>query len=81
MEEYNPLHPEDGGNKVLRNVGILQQHYTASEPRRLRLLLIWWRFTAVEVINVMKGIDFPQPSKYASGLVISSGLKQKSVAL
>jgi len=28
---------EDGGSKVLRNVGMLPQHYTASEPRRPRL--------------------------------------------
>jgi hypothetical protein len=27
-------YPEDGGSKVLRNVGILPQHYTASESRR-----------------------------------------------
>jgi hypothetical protein len=26
--------PEDGGSVVLRNVGILRNHYTASEPRR-----------------------------------------------
>jgi hypothetical protein len=29
--------PEDGGNNVLRNVGILPQHYTVSQPRRPRL--------------------------------------------
>jgi hypothetical protein len=29
--------PEDGGSMDLRNVGILPQHYTASQPRRLRL--------------------------------------------
>jgi len=36
---HNPasLHPENGGNKVLRNVGILPQHCTASHPRRPRL--------------------------------------------
>jgi hypothetical protein len=28
------IHPEDGGNKVLRNVGILPQRHTASQPRR-----------------------------------------------
>jgi len=28
--------PEDGGSMVLRNVGILTQHYTASSPRRPR---------------------------------------------
>jgi hypothetical protein len=26
------FYPEDGGSKVLRNVGILRQHYTASQP-------------------------------------------------
>jgi len=29
--------PEDGGSMVLRNDGILPQHYTASQPRRPRL--------------------------------------------
>jgi hypothetical protein len=31
------FHHEDGGSMDLRNVGILPQHYTASEPRRPRL--------------------------------------------
>jgi hypothetical protein len=31
------LHSEDGGSKILRNVGILPHHYTASQPRRARL--------------------------------------------
>jgi len=26
--------PEDGGSTVLLNVGILSQHYVASQPRR-----------------------------------------------
>jgi hypothetical protein len=30
-------HPEDGGSKVVRNVGILPHHYTASQARRRRL--------------------------------------------
>jgi hypothetical protein len=30
------LHPEDGGSKFIRNVGILLKFYTASELRRLR---------------------------------------------
>jgi len=30
------FHPEDGGTKVLRNVGFLPQHYTASQPRSPR---------------------------------------------
>jgi len=36
MLGYNfiSLHPEDGGSLDLRNVGILPQHYTASQPRR-----------------------------------------------
>jgi hypothetical protein len=29
-------HPEDRGSLVVRNVGILQQHYTSSHPRRPR---------------------------------------------
>jgi hypothetical protein len=31
---YNP---EDGGSMDLRNIGILPQHYTMSQPRRPRL--------------------------------------------
>jgi hypothetical protein len=31
----NP-HTEDGGNMTVRNVGILLQHYMASQPRRPR---------------------------------------------
>jgi hypothetical protein len=30
------LHPEEGGSMDLRNVGILPQYYTASQPRRWR---------------------------------------------
>jgi len=30
------LHPEDGGIKVLRNIGNLAQHYTASQHTRQR---------------------------------------------
>jgi hypothetical protein len=32
-----PWCPEDGGSTVLRNVGILPQHYTAPQPRRPRI--------------------------------------------
>jgi len=28
-QDYTASQPEDGGNKVLRNVGILPRHYTA----------------------------------------------------
>jgi len=31
------LHPEDGVSKALRNICILSQHCTASQPRRPRL--------------------------------------------
>jgi len=31
------LHPEDGCSMDLWNVGILPQHYTASQPRRPRV--------------------------------------------
>jgi len=31
------LQPECGGSKVLRNIGVLPHHYTASEPRKSRL--------------------------------------------
>jgi len=30
------IHPEDGGSKVLRNVGIMPHPYTGSQPRKLR---------------------------------------------
>jgi len=30
------VHPKDGGSKVLRNVGVLPQHYAASQSRRPR---------------------------------------------
>jgi hypothetical protein len=30
------LYPECGGSMVLRNAGILPQHYNASQPRRTR---------------------------------------------
>jgi len=33
------LHPEDGGLKVLRNVGVLPQHYAMSQPKDLDLNL------------------------------------------
>jgi hypothetical protein len=32
------LHGEHGGNKDLRNFGILPQHHTATQPRRPRLV-------------------------------------------
>jgi hypothetical protein len=32
------LHPEDGGSKVLRNVGVLRQRCTASQPRRPQIV-------------------------------------------
>jgi len=32
---HHPLQPEDEGNKFLRNVGVLWQRCTASQPRRL----------------------------------------------
>jgi hypothetical protein len=34
-----PLHPEDGGSNVLRNVGILPQHYASSQPRKPRVII------------------------------------------
>jgi len=27
--------PEDGGSKIIRNVDIIPQHYTTSQPRKL----------------------------------------------
>jgi hypothetical protein len=44
------LHPEDGGSKVLRNVGILPHHYTVSRLRRPRnqsLYLLVSRFNSL----------------------------------
>jgi hypothetical protein len=35
------LHSEDGGSMALRNVDILPQHYTASQPRRPRRECFW----------------------------------------
>jgi hypothetical protein len=35
-EDYLHLHPEDGSSVAVRNVGIPQQHHTASQPRRPR---------------------------------------------
>jgi len=32
--QQDTFHPEDGGNKVLQNIVILPQHYTASKTRR-----------------------------------------------
>jgi acetamidase/formamidase len=31
------MHPENGGNMVLQNFGILPQHYTSSQLRKMRL--------------------------------------------
>jgi len=31
------LHPEDGDSLDLQNVGVLPQHFTASQPKRRRL--------------------------------------------
>jgi hypothetical protein len=31
---FTSFHPDDGGSMDLRKVGILPQHYTASQPRR-----------------------------------------------
>jgi len=38
------VHPEYGGSLDLWNVGILQQHWTASQPRRPRLQIEWHWF-------------------------------------
>jgi hypothetical protein len=35
-----PFDPEDGGSMDLRNVGILPQHCTASQPRRPRIFVV-----------------------------------------
>jgi hypothetical protein len=53
------LHLQDGGNKALRNVGILPQHYTASKPRRPRLELSPpWK---PQISAHVKGLLLPQP--------------------
>jgi len=36
---------EDGGSKVIRNVGILPQHYTASQPRSPRPKILYFTLT------------------------------------
>jgi len=43
---------ENGGRKIIQNVGILSQHYTSSQPRRSRLT---WIFTAVNTSNLAHG--------------------------
>jgi hypothetical protein len=43
------FHGKDGGSRVLRNVGVLPQHYTTSQPRRRGLELISLFFGCVEV--------------------------------
>jgi len=37
-DPYSLQDPQDGGSMDLRNVGILPQHYTASQLRRPRLI-------------------------------------------
>jgi hypothetical protein len=52
-----PLHPEDGGSTVLRNVGIILHHYTASQPRRLRQhgpLKRWYHITSLHCVTTQK---------------------------
>jgi hypothetical protein len=36
LSQRHSLHPENGGSKVLRNVGILPHHHTVSQSRRHR---------------------------------------------
>jgi len=40
-EFWGSLHPEDGGSMDIWNVGILPQHYMASQPRRLKMEAAW----------------------------------------
>jgi hypothetical protein len=57
------LYPEDGCTVVLRNFGIITQHYTASQPRRPRLeytlLLGFTRITKIQAgrYNWMKNYE------------------------
>jgi hypothetical protein len=37
LSERHSFHPEDGGKKALRSVGILSEHYTPSQLRRPRI--------------------------------------------
>jgi len=39
---YLHLHPEDGGSRVMWNLGILLQHYTVSQPKSP-----WLRFSHI----------------------------------
>jgi len=36
-QSHSTLHPEDGGSTVLRNTGVVPQHYMTSQPRIPRL--------------------------------------------
>jgi len=39
MSHRQSLHPEDGDNNVLRNVGILPRHYTCHNPEDVDMKL------------------------------------------
>jgi hypothetical protein len=50
------LHPEDGGSMDLWNVGIIPQHYTESQPRRLCVpvdtVLMWHKWNTYHPLRV-----------------------------
>jgi hypothetical protein len=63
QSEVTSLHPEDGGSMDLRKIGVLPQHYTASEPRNLDLkpdTLNWLRIEYVVAAVLIPCILIPE---------------------
>jgi hypothetical protein len=56
------LHPEDGGSNVLRNVGVLPQHHTVSQPRR-------WRLKFTNMLNSEKAYYHSLQNALSSSLI------------
>jgi len=65
------LHPEDGSSNVLRNVGVLPEHYTASQSRKPRFESsrqlkhqISPRFISISVLQFCLILDVPSCFRY-----------------
>jgi hypothetical protein len=48
IEVFNP---EDAGIKVFRNFGVLQQHYTAPQPRRPWSMVLLVKLTVTQLVK------------------------------